>query len=220
MNKSKKISLIVCLSISLLLFAILFTLIIAKNEALFKIDDFVAQTFFNHRTRLLDHLFVIISYMGETITIVVLCIILLLLPNRKQIGIPVVILTIISFSINFVLKIIVARHRPENLFLTQETLGYKMPDGYSFPSGHAQTSNLFYFALSFMFLNNIKQKWKRVFLIVLTTLFCLFMCLARIYLGVHFLGDVICGLSIMIAIFCGYFLIQEKLLKNKYSSYE
>ena len=220
MNNSKKISLILCLSISLLLFIALFSLIITKNETVLKIDDFVAQSFFNHRTRLLDYLFVIISYMGETITIVVLCVILLLLPNRKQVGMPVVMLTALSFVINFVFKMIVARQRPDSLFLMQDTLGYKMPNGYSFPSGHAQTANIFYFALSFLFLNNIQQKWKRVFLIVLTTLFCLFMCLARIYLCVHFLTDVLCGLCLMTTLLCIFILLKETCLKRYFYTSE
>lgn len=220
MNKTKKVTTIWCLSISLLLFAALFVLIITKNENIFKIDNSVAQMFFNNRTRLLDYLFVIVSYMGETLTIVILCVILLLLPNRKQVGLPVVTLTIISLIINFVLKMIVARQRPESLFLIQDTLGYKMPDGYSFPSGHAQTANIFYFSLSFSILNNIHKKWAKILLITFTTFFCLFMCLARVYLCVHFLTDVLCGLCIMITIFCAYFLIQKKLLKNKQSHCE
>ena len=222
MNKAKKMSTVLCLLVSLLVFTTLFALIITKNETILKIDNSVAQMFFDARTRLLDYLFVIVSYMGETITIVVLCVILLLLPNRKQVGLPVVMLTVVSLVVNFVLKMIIARQRPENLFLMQDTLGYKMPDGYSFPSGHAQTANIFYFALSFSVLNTLKKKWARRLLMTFAIFFCLLMCLARIYLCVHFLTDVICGLCIMIAIFCIYILIQKHFLKinekhmNKY----
>ena len=131
MNKAKKMSTVLCLLVSLLVFITLFALIITKNETILKMDNSVAQIFFDARTRLLDYLFVIVSYMGETMTIVVLCVILLLLPNRKQVGLPVVMLTVVSLVVNFVLKMIIARQRPENLFLIQDTLGYKMPDVFS-----------------------------------------------------------------------------------------
>ena len=220
MNKTKKIGIVLCLLMSIILFLTLLFLIVTKNDYVLNTDNYVAQMFFEHRTRLLDYLFVIISYMGETLTIAVLCVILLLLPSRKQIGLPVTILTVISVAINFAIKIIVARQRPESLFLTQNTLGYKMPNGYSFPSGHAQTANLFYFALSFCILNNIRKKWTRIFLIVLTSFFCLFVCLARVYLCVHFLTDVLCGLCIMITLFCTFVLIKEKYLKHLFYASE
>ena len=220
MNKTKKTGIVLCLLMSIILFLTLLFLIVTKNNFVLNTDDHVAQMFFEHRTRLLDFLFVIVSYMGETLTIAVLCVILLLLPSRKQIGLPVTILTVISVAINFAIKIIVARHRPESLFLTQDTLGYKMPNGYSFPSGHAQTANIFYFALSFCILNNIRKKWTKIFLIVLTSLFCVLMCVARVYLCVHFLTDVLCGLCIFVTLFCAFVLVKEKCLKHMFCTSE
>lgn len=220
MNIKKKIVYAICFFVSLLLFLTLFLGVITKNSYIVQTDYAVSVLFFNNRTRLFDFLFVLISYLGETITIALFCLVLLLLPNRKQLGLPITILTIVSFAINFVLKMLVARQRPENMFLIQETLGYKMPDGFSFPSGHSQTSNIFYFALSFYVLNNLKKNWTKIFLIVLTVLFCFLMCIARIYLCVHFLSDVLCGISIMIALFCTYLMMQESLLKSNELTYE
>jgi len=66
--------------------------------------------------------------------------------------------------------------------------------GYSFPSGHAMGSTLFFGALAYIFL--ITKK-KNPVLSVVGLLFCILavvlICASRVYLGVHYLSDVGAG---------------------------
>ena len=119
---------------SMALFAIFFMLallVIFNNNWLIITDTNIASFFANNRQPFFDYAFVIASYIGKTVVIAVLCLLLLLLPNRKNLGIPVVIITVASALLNFLLKIIIARARPDGYFLTTNVLGYKMPTGYS-----------------------------------------------------------------------------------------
>ena len=190
---------LICI-ISLYTFLILFFLVIFKNNNLISIDTNISEFFATHRIRFFDYFFVAISYLGETETIVFFCFLLICLKDRKKLGIPVTLTTIISLAINFAIKIVVQRLRPFGYFLEESTLFYTMPTGYSFPSGHAQTACIFYFALTHFYCNDKSFKQQR-FLKTLCIIFIALMCVARVYVGVHFFSDVLAGLSLMIFIF-------------------
>lgn len=198
---------------SMALFAIFFVLallVIFNNNWLITTDTNIASFFANNRQPFFDYAFVIASYIGKTVVIAVLCLLLLLLPNRKNLGIPVVIITVASALLNFLLKIIIARARPDGYFLTTNVLGYKMPTGYSFPSGHAQTASAFYISTAIFSLKYLKKDWQKVLLIAVAVALCLSICFARIYLAVHFLSDVLAGASLGLSIvFLGAFVAQR-----------
>lgn len=195
----KKIYTFVCV-FSLLLFLILFFLVITKNSFLYSVDTNISNFFAIHRVRFFEYVFVFVSYLGETETIAFFCFLLICLKNRKELGIPVTAITIISLIINFVVKMLVQRLRPFGYFLEQSTLFYTMPTGYSFPSGHAQTACIFYFALTHFYCKDKTFETQRL-LKTLCVIFIALMCVARVYIGVHFFSDVLAGLSLMIFIF-------------------
>ena len=203
----------ICLCAFLTFFVIFFVLallVIFNNNWLITTDNNVASFFANNRQPFFNYLFVIASFVGQTATIAVLCLILLLLPNRKNLGIPVAIITITSALLNFLIKIVVARARPDGYFLTTNVLGYKMPTGYSFPSGHAQTASVFYISTAIFTLKYLKKDWQKILLLTLAITLCLVICFARIYLAVHFLSDVLAGLSLgLFVVFAGIFMAQH-----------
>ncbi len=210
MRKSNKILLWGLIIASSMLLLQLLVLVVMNNEGLNLIDNGISSALAQNRVRFFDFFFVILSYLGETKTIAIFCIILLLLPNGKKLGVPVTILTISSGIINFLIKYLVLKTRPEGLFLTQSTLGYTFPTSYSFPSGHSQTANLFYFSTALLFSNRLKYNYQKNLLIFGTVIFCYLMSFGRIYLGVHFLSDVLAGICLMVAMISVSILIYPK----------
>ena len=106
--------------------------------------------------------------------------------------------------INQILKFIFRRERPT---------GYRLIEmsGYSFPSGHAMASLAFYGLLIYITKRLVKNKHLKILLITLNIAIIILIGVSRIYLGVHYLSDVLTGYSISII----YLLITTKLL-NKY----
>lgn len=211
---------ITIITLSSAVFMVLLILVCTKNEGLNTFDNQIANYFYNNRIRFADYVFVILSYLGSTETIALFCLILLILPNRKKIGIPVTILTFISAALNLIIKLIVMRVRPEGYFLTEPTLFYSMPTSYSFPSGHSQTANVFYLSLTFLSFKLIKKESIKMILTIIATIFCFFMSFARIYLGVHFFSDVWAGVSLMVLILSTSILIARLSFNNALNIYE
>ena len=216
----KDLSNLITAVISLTIFVCLLILVITKNTALQTIDNQIALFWSQRRIRFFDYVFVLISYLGETKLIAVFCVILLLLPNRKNVGLPVSILVAISATVNLIIKITVMRTRPEGYFLIEPTLAYAMPTGYSFPSGHSQTSNLFYFSTFFALMKYINKQWKKNILAVFVIIFCILICFARVYLCVHFFSDVVAGICLMISILSISIFLDKKTNKCSLNIYE
>ena len=186
-------------TITLILFLITFFLVTSKNNWIQSLDSGTALLFASGRKSFWNYFFVIVSYLGETQTILTLCLFLLLLPNKKNLGIPVTTSTFASLAISFFFKQVVKRDRPQGLFLGQDVLGYKFPAGYSFPSGHAQTAVVFFLLTAILFCLDKSTNFQIVILTI-TTAFCALLCFARIYLGVHFFSDVFAGLMLALSI--------------------
>jgi len=88
--------------------------------------------------------------------------------------------------LNDVLKEVFHRARPEAL------QGLIQAQQYSFPSGHAMVGAAFYFYVGYLTWR-IVHGWWRILVIVGLVLLVLLIGLARIYLEVHYLSDVIAG---------------------------
>lgn len=99
-------------------------------------------------------------------------------------------LTMIGAALlNISLKLAFKRERPIPFF------DLSTPETYSFPSGHALTSCVFFGALAAMLAARIKnRRFRTIVWIVCSTMFLL-IGFSRIYLGVHYTTDVIAGLA-------------------------
>lgn len=108
------------------------------------------------------------------------------------------------WSINYVLKILLRRERPE---LEQLMAAH----GYSFPSGHSMIAAGFYGVIFVLLVQTIKNRGGSGSLLALFgALFVLLIGYSRIYLGVHYPTDVVTGLLCGgIWTFCMHRLLQE-----------
>lgn len=94
-----------------------------------------------------------------------------------------------TWGLNIVIKGLIERERPAGPWLIEET-------GFSFPSGHAMVSILFYGLIGYLVWINVRRGWKAAWLVpFLTVAFVLCIGLSRIYLGVHYPSDVLAGFA-------------------------
>lgn len=96
----------------------------------------------------------------------------------------------ISACIMLIVKNIVRRPRP-NLMLIEET-------GFSFPSGHSLNAFVFWgFVIYLVYQFNKDRKGKKyIWLYVIAVLLMILVPLSRIYLGVHYASDCLCGMLV------------------------
>jgi membrane-associated phospholipid phosphatase len=90
----------------------------------------------------------------------------------------------LGMILNVVLKHVFQRARPtfEHPILTLTT--------YSFPSGHTAAATLLYGVVG-AYLISVSKGWRRLLMVVLALLMVALVGLSRIYLGVHYLSDVL-----------------------------
>lgn len=117
---------------------------------------------------------------------------------RKRESIILALILMISFTINYWLKYVIANPRPPSTYW----FGDIEASHYSTPSGHAQNPSTFY--------TWIAAKVKTWWMILVSTILILVIGISRVYLGVHFLGDVLVGwgIGITLALSCVYFEAQ------------
>lgn len=120
-----------------------------------------------------------------------------------------------GLAINLILKHIIVRLRPYVAYESIMQLG--SGSGYSFPSSHSVcVAILAVFLCYFVFFKNGK-KLTKVLTIVFASLAMFMVMLSRMYLGLHFLTDVIAGAFVGIIISIAMILLYEKAL-DKYIS--
>lgn len=151
--------------------------------------------------------FIISRYlMSDTMTSIAKCItnlanmywligtsvILLIFLKNKKTGIRIAINLGLSALVNFTIKQIIQRPRPVEHRIIDES-------GYSLPSGHSMVSMAFYGFLIYLIYKNVKNKYLKTVLIVLLTILIISIGVSRIYLGVHYVSDVLAGFLVAIA---------------------
>lgn len=126
-----------------------------------------------------------------------------------------------TYLVNDILKEVIKRQRPICNNIISET-------SYSFPSGHSSTSACFYFILLIIickllnnYIDNNSEKKKvvlikivKVILMIVMPLMPFIIALSRIYLGVHYFTDVVCGLIFGSIIFIILYNIYDNLIKK------
>ena len=134
-------------------------------------------------------IFKIITFCGSTLFIVGISIVLFFVLGRKSRGKEYAITIIIATIFSSILKLLIARPRPDVLKLVVENT-------YSFPSGHTIAITTLCGFLIYLILKEWGSITKigRICLISLLISLALLVMISRIYLGAHFATDIIGGL--------------------------
>jgi membrane-associated phospholipid phosphatase len=94
-----------------------------------------------------------------------------------------------GMAVNILMKFAFARARP----VFDEPL--VVLHTYSFPSGHASGATLFYGFLACLLVRHIASNAKRAAIICAAALMVAAVCFSRVYLGAHYMTDVIAGVA-------------------------
>ena len=150
----------------------------------------------------------IITFYGGAIFLVSLTILLFIIIKNKKIGIIIGTNLVTITPLNQLFKFILQRPRPTEYRIINEV-------GYSFPSGHSITSMVFYGYLVYLTYKYINNKKIKIPLIIFLVLLIPTIGLSRIYLGVHYASDVLCGFLLGIIYLILFISISKKYLEKK-----
>ena len=175
--------------IAFVLFTIFILLgVLIKLDLLVTIDNLMYKIITIRMNDYITYFYKFITFLGSTEFIIFLCVfflILFMILKKKNIAVIIPSILLISTIFNTVIKLIFGRSRPEKV------LKLVLEDTYSFPSGHTMAAVSMYGILLYIVLkSNINKKLKIVLSCILGILPIL-VAISRVYLGAHYITDVI-----------------------------
>ena len=176
----KKLNLVIGLSIIFVILMI--SVIFGWTEGF---DTFVYELVISTRCDFLDKFFKFITDLGDKSFIIGL-VVGVVLVLRNTTGYLYATLAIDTVITNFIFKQLIRRDRPDVLKLIKQ-------GGFSFPSGHSMISMSMYGMLIYLCYKKIKNKYIKWIICSLLCILILSIGLSRVYLGVHYISDVLGG---------------------------
>ena len=164
--------------------------VVNKDAPLGTLDLDVAAWLHARATPALTSVMRFISNLGApvTVTAITLLVAAFLLWKRQRYRLLALVLAVPGGSLlNVIIKQVIHRHRPTFDDPIQVLTSY------SFPSGHAMGSTVLYGMLAAIVVWHVQdRRWRGLALAVAVILVAL-ICFSRMYLGLHYLSDVIAG---------------------------
>jgi undecaprenyl-diphosphatase len=197
--QTKKISLIILI----LLFLIITLGVITKYKPLMSLDKTI-QTFSSTlHSPTLNQTMISITKTGDTyesLLIFIVFALFLISKRKKDTFYSLTMVTGLGVILPEIIKILTERIRPMSNLLIETS--------YSFPSGHATISTIFFSSSIFIIAPTIKNSFSRIIFIICTSIIFPFVALSRICLSVHWTSDVLGGILLgsicylLVSIFC------------------
>ena len=232
--KEKGIIAGVCLIIFAILTCVVAGSIAAGTSDTLAFDTVIREWFYSLRSPWLTEVVKAITFMGNTKTVVTICVLILLVPLivgvverfagekgnndklcncgfyiAKKVGLPIAIVAIVGSAINKIFKHTILRPRPDvSLHLIEQ-------GGWSFPSGHSISGLLLYGFLVWLIRRYCKNKTIANVATVLLTILWIGVGLSRIYLGVHYPTDIVGGWTLGMVVMMVAIIIIEKIDSRK-----
>ena len=163
---------------------------IADKGHIIHVDARVTEWLQVHGTERGETVFSWVSWLGSPALVVIVAVAVILYARRRQWHEATAVFTsaVGASLLNVVLKSIFHRGRPE--YASEFITGVS----WSFPSGHAMSSAAAYGMIAYLVCAQITGRWQRVSIVATTCAVVGLVAFSRIYLGVHYLSDVVAGL--------------------------
>jgi undecaprenyl-diphosphatase len=168
---------------------------VVGDPALTDLDTRLGVRLQEHRqeTPALRAAFLGVTQLGERLTLTVLGVLValaLLVRRRRVLALVWLLALLVGGLLNNVLKDAFGRARPEfidaHVIVTNE----------SFPSGHALGSIVVYGLLAYLLFLSVRTRRARVAVVAVTAVLVLAIGFSRLYLGAHYLSDVVGGFAV------------------------
>ena len=163
---------------------------IVNSAPIVKLDDSFAHFLYQLRTPFLAQVFYVITDFADQITITILgAISLAYLYFKKELAYfyALIIIFLGTEASVFIIKILINRGRPI------ADIAYYLETSGSFPSGHSAIAMAFFGFVTYYIVHHITGGNKKSIITLIGALLILLIGFSRLYLGVHFLSDVIGG---------------------------
>ena len=202
--KEKTKNLILITSLILFIFV---TYFIFSNKITY-LDSQVHSYILGIRNKNLTSILITITNVSSAYALIVISILLLLIIKEKKIPLLISLNLIYSYTLNIIAKAIFTRPRPIGINLIEES-------GFSYPSGHSMVSMAYYGFIAYIIYKKQTNKLIKTIIIISLILTILLVGFSRIYLGVHYLSDVIGGF--LLSTFYLMIFIKNIKLEKKWS---
>jgi undecaprenyl-diphosphatase len=160
------------------------------NDPLARWDVEFARWLAGGRTTAATDVFRAVTFFGSAACVFGLAAVvsLALYRRRRRLEAVLVALVVVGAEVlNVILKLTFHRPRPEFALVHLDT--------YSFPSGHAMMSTALYGTLAYLAWGRVRTPRRQALLILGAAVFVGSICFSRLYLGVHYLSDVLAGVA-------------------------
>ncbi len=160
------------------------------NDPLARWDVSFARWLAGERSAVATEFFRAITFLGSPAAALAVSAVVCVVLYRRSHLVDAAFLAVVlggAELLNLILKLSFHRPRPE--------VGFVHLDTYSFPSGHAMISTAAYGALAYLAWSRLATRRSRVVLVAATAALVALIGFSRLFLGVHYLSDVLGGVA-------------------------
>ncbi len=210
LSKKEQTLILLLLVSGCLIFMIAYSAITQFNS-LSKANWLVNDFFSSHRQTFLNNFFRFITSLGDPIFFVMIISLTAIswVYRRRETWRPLLMLSSIGIATlaSSLIKQITGYPRPDDSFMVPP-----LEVGFSFPSTHTTLMLVFLLVTGYLFYSRYRKRNKKLWLynwLIITVIGTVMMALSRLYLGYHWLTDIIASIGLSLVIFTLIIVIDK-----------